>query len=278
MAETTYRLINTGFFHADGGSMFGATPRRAWQKRYPCDRDNRCVLAMRAGLVTTRCGRIIVIDNGVGFKQLDRLRHTSYQFFDLIDLCDELLRLGIAPENVTDVVLTHLHFDHCGHTTRYDSDGRAVPVFPAATCWVGRTQWENSLAPHPVEADSYFAENMDAIARAGLLRLIDADTDLCDDVRLRLFDGHTCGQIAPFIRTAERIVIFAGDVIPVAAQISPLWISGYDTHPLTSYNEKLRILEDAAAHGHVIVHYHDAHTPTSTIRKINNFFRIDGEK
>jgi glyoxylase-like metal-dependent hydrolase (beta-lactamase superfamily II) len=277
MAGTTVQLINTGFFYADGGSMFGATPRQAWSRRYPCDEQNRCLLAMRAGLVITGCGRIILIDNGVGDKQLGKLKKTSYRFFDLVDICEALKGLGVAPEQVTDVVLTHLHFDHCGATTRYEN-GQPTPVFREATCWASRAQWENSLSPTPLEADSYFHENIDAIAQAGKLRLIDSDCDLCEDVRLRLYDGHTPGQIAPYVRTDDRTVVFAGDVIPISAQVSPLWISAYDTHPLTSYYEKLRMLDEAAAEAQTIVHYHDACTSCSTVRKINNFFKVEREQ
>ncbi|MDR1601790.1 MAG: MBL fold metallo-hydrolase [Tannerella sp.] len=274
MTGTAVELINTGFFYADGGSMFGATPRQAWSRRYPADGQNRCLLAMRAGLVITGCGRIILIDNGVGNKQLEKLKNTSYRFFDLTDICEALKERGITPGQVTDVVLTHLHFDHCGATTRYEN-GQPAPVFPEATCWASRSQWENSLSPTPLEADSYFTENIDAVAQAGKLHLIDTDCNLCDDVRLRLYDGHTCGQIAPYVRTDDRTVVFAGDVIPVAPQVSPLWISAYDTHPLTSYCEKLRMLDEAAAGNQAIVHYHDAYTPCSTVRKINSFFKAD---
>jgi glyoxylase-like metal-dependent hydrolase (beta-lactamase superfamily II) len=274
MTETTFQLINTGYFYADGGSMFGATPRRAWSKRYPCDEQNRCCLAMHVGVVKTRCGRIIIIDNGIGFKQLDKLKHTSYDFFDLINLNDMLAMQGIALEDITDVVLTHLHFDHCGHTTQR-VNGRIIPTFPLATCWTTNRQWENSLNPNPLEADAYFPENMDAIAQAGQLRLIENDTNLCEDIRLCIFDGHTVGQIVPCVKTTDRTVIFVGDVIPISAQVSPLWISAYDTQPLTSYHEKIRILDQVATNCHLLVHYHDAYTPTTTVRKINNFYRID---
>lgn len=272
MPDTSIQLINTGYFYADGGAMFGATPRQAWSKRYPCDAQNRCLLAMRAGLVTTRCGRIILIDNGVGDKQLNRLKNTSYHFSDLVDLCDVLKKHGLTPDAVTDVVLTHLHFDHCGYTTRY-VNGVETPVFPNAACWVSHAQWANSLNPNPLEADSYFRENMNVIARSGKLQLIDSDCDLCPDVRLRLYDGHTCKQIAPYVRWAGRTVVFAGDVIPISAQVSPLWISAYDTQPLTSYYEKMRMLEEAAAEKQIVVYYHDACTPCSTVEKINHFFK-----
>jgi glyoxylase-like metal-dependent hydrolase (beta-lactamase superfamily II) len=274
MAGNTFQLINTGFFYADGGSMFGATPRTAWRRRYPCDEQNRCLLAMRAGLVITACGRTILIDTGVGSKQLDQLQPTSYRFFDLIDLRAALSERGIPPLQVTDIVLTHLHFDHCGDTTRYEN-GQIVPTFPSATCWVSQAQWENSLHPNPLEADSIFPENMEAIEKSGQLRLVHDACDICDGVQLRLYDGHTPGQLVPYVRTDESTVVFAGDVIPLAAQISPKWISAYDLYPLTSYYGKIRMLDEASANNQVIVHYHDAFIPCTTVKKFRNFFKID---
>lgn len=254
--------------------MFGAIPQKAWSRRYPCDEENRCVLAMHVGVVITGCGRTILIDTGVGDKQLEKLQATSYHFYDLVNLHDALRERGILPGQVTDIVLTHLHFDHCGYATRLEN-GQAAPAFPEATCWVSASQWENALHPHPLEADSYFPENMDAIAKSGKLRLIRADCDLCEGVRLRLYEGHTRGQIAPYVRTDDYTVVFAGDVIPIAAHIPPKWISAYDLNPLTSYDEKIRMLDEAAAGNQVIVHYHDAQTPCSTVKRINNFFKID---
>jgi glyoxylase-like metal-dependent hydrolase (beta-lactamase superfamily II) len=275
MAGISFQLINTGFFYADGGSMFGATPRTAWGRRYPCDDRGCCLLAMRVGLVRTEGGRVILIDTGVGNKQLDRLRHTSYRFFDLVDLCDALRERGLMPRQVTDIVLTHLHFDHCGDATRYDASGALVPTFPSATCWVSQAQWENALHPDPLEADSIFPENMEAIHQSGRLRLVHTACDLCDGVQLCLYDGHTQGQLAPYIQTGESTVVFAGDVIPIAAQVSPKWISAYDLYPQTSYHEKIRMLDQAAAHDQLIVHYHDAYTPCTTVKKIGHFFKTN---
>ena len=180
---------------------------------------------------------------------------------------------------MTDVVLTHLHFDHCGYTTyRHTvSDGTHTlrPSFPRATHWVGRAQWENFLHPHALEADSYFIDNMQAVADAGRIRLLDTDTQLCPGVRLRLFDGHTPGQLAAYITTPERTYVFAGDVVPLAASLSPLWISAYDTFPVTSYNEKLRMLDEAAREQQALIFCHDAYTKCCTLRKINDFYKPD---
>lgn len=275
MAVKSLHLINTGFFHADGGAMFGATPQSAWKRRYACDEQNRCVLAMHVGLVITGNGRIVLIDTGVGDKQLEQLGSTTYQFFDLVNLSEAIGRYGVMPEQVTDIVLTHLHFDHCGYVTKNEY-GRIIPSFPNATCWVSQSQWENAVRPNPLEIDSYFPENIAIIEQTGKLRLIHEDYELCEnEIILRIYDGHTVGQIVPFVQTEQFRVVFAGDVIPIAAQISPKWISGFDIYPLTSYYEKMRLLNEAAESNDVIVYYHDAYTPCATIKKINNFFKID---
>ncbi|WP_075967304.1 MBL fold metallo-hydrolase [Parabacteroides massiliensis] len=271
------QLIDTGFFHADGGAMFGAIPKTAWSRRYPSDEQNGCILAMRSVLVRDGNGRIILVDNGAGNKHLKQLSY--YKFFDLVDLKDELQSRGVACEDVTDVVLTHLHFDHCGYTTQKEvqPDGKHLlkMTFPNATHWVSRAQWENFLHPNALEADSYFIENMQAVCDSGKLRLIESDTTLCPGVDLRLFDGHTPGQIAPYITTSERTYVFAGDVIPLAASVSPLWISAYDTCPVVSYNEKIRMLEEATSKKQAIIYCHDAYTRCSTVKKVNDFFTVD---
>ena len=271
------QLIDTGFFHADGGAMFGAIPKTAWSRRYPSDEQNGCILAMRSVLVRDGNGRTILVDNGAGNKHLKQLSY--YRFFDLVDLKDELQSRGVACEDVTDVVLTHLHFDHCGYTTQKEvqPDGKHLlkTTFPNATHWVSRAQWENFLHPNALEADSYFIENMQAVCDSGKLRLIESDTTLCPGVDLRLFDGHTPGQIAPYITTSERTYVFAGDVIPLAASVSPLWISAYDTCPVVSYNEKIRMLEEATSKKQAIIYCHDAYTRCSTVKKVNDFFTVD---
>ena len=231
------QIINTGYFYADGGAMFGAIPKTAWSRRYPSDETNGCVLAMRSLLVSNVPEKVILIDNGAGTKHLRQLSY--YNFFDLVDLGEELHKRGISPGLVTDVVLTHLHFDHCGYSTlKNEETGEIYPAFPNATYWVSRKQWDNFLHPNALEKDSYFIENMKAIADNGQLRLIDTDTELCPDIDLRLFDGHTPGQIVPYIHTPEQTFVFAGDVIPLAASVSPEWISAYDTFPVTSYRKK----------------------------------------
>lgn len=274
LAQKTMQIAwwDAGKFYADGGAMFGAVPKTAWSRRYPSDGRNGCVLSMRCGLVLTGDGRRILIDNGVGDRHIGSLAY--YRFFDRKDVGEELMRRGVRVEEITDVVLTHLHFDHCGYTVRREPEsGRLVPAFPNARCWVGRAQWENFLDPHPLESGSYFPDDLLPVHSAGLLRLVDADTELAPGVRLRLFDGHTPGQLVPYVDLPERTVVFAGDVVPLAASVSPEWISAYDTQPLVSYREKIRLLEEAAQGRHLLVYGHDAYTPASEVKKAGRFYK-----
>jgi glyoxylase-like metal-dependent hydrolase (beta-lactamase superfamily II) len=268
----TVEWLDTGYFYADGGAMFGAIPKTVWRRRYPVNDRNQCVLAMRSVLVTADDGRIILIDNGAGNKRLEQFSY--YNFFNLADLNEMLAGRGIDPGQITDVALTHLHFDHCGYTTYTDDrSGKLRLSFPNATHWVSREQWENCLQPNPLEKDSLLIENIEPVADAGKLQLIDEDTRICREINLRLYGGHTPGQIVPYIRTPGRTVVFAGDVIPLAASVSPAWISAYDTFPVASCYEKIRLLEEAAMEKQAVIYCHDAYTPCTGIKKINNFYK-----
>lgn len=266
--------IDTGYFYADGGAMFGAIPKTSWSRRYPSNAQNGCVLAMRSLLIEAD-GRIILVDNGAGYKHLKTLSY--YQFFDLQDLHEALRKRGIEPTDVTDMVFTHLHFDHCGYTTLQDPQSDTLRLaFPNANHWVSRRQWENFRQPHPLEQGSYFPEDMELVETSGRLRLVEEEEmALTPHVRFRLFDGHTPGQIALYCDLPERTYLFAGDVIPLAAHLSLAWISAYDDAPLRSYEAKERMLAEAVAHKQAIIYCHDAHTCCSTVKRINHFYSKD---
>ena len=266
--------IDTGYFYADGGAMFGAIPKSSWSRRYPSNAQNGCVLAMRSLLIEAD-GRIILVDNGAGYKHLKALSY--YQFFDLQDLHEALRKRGIEPTDVTDMVFTHLHFDHCGYTTLQDPQSDTLRLaFPNANHWVSRRQWENFRHPHPLEQGSCFPEDMELVETSGRLRLVEEEEmALTPHVRFRLFDGHTPGQIALYCDLPERTYLFAGDVIPLAAHLSLAWISAYDDAPLRSYEAKERMLAEAVAHKQAIIYCHDAHTCCSTVKRINHFYSKD---
>lgn len=257
--------METGYFYADGGAMFGAIPKTSWSRRYASDGQNGCILAMRSLLVKAG-GRLVIVDTGAGEKHLRKLSY--YRFFKMRGIAEILQDKGYSPEDVTDVVLTHLHFDHCaGCTYRDTASGGLRVTFPKATHWVSRRQWENFCNPHPLERASYFEEDMKPVGDAGLLRLLDAPAVICQGVSLRFADGHTPGQIVPYISGGNGTVVFAGDVIPLLANISAGWISAYDLSPKDSYDSKMLLLEEAAAERQRIVFCHDAYTASSFVRK-----------
>lgn len=267
-------IIGTGFFYADGGAMFGSVPKTSWSKRYPADEHNGCVLAMRSMLIKTPCGRVILVDTGAGNKHLKLLSY--YRFFGLKDLRDELTERGVSATSVTDVVLTHLHFDHCGYVTVRNEDTNTLELaFPNAKHWVSDSQWQSFTHPHPLEKDSFMRENMDLTFEQGKLERLKDEKLLCPGVLLKLYGGHTQGQIVPYVDVPDRTYVFAGDVIPLAASVSPGWISAYDTCPLQSYDEKLRMLEPAAREKQALIFCHDAYTISGTVKKIGSFYKVD---
>jgi len=255
--------IEAGDFHVDGGAAFGVVPKRVWKKRYPCDEENFCKLNMRCLLVDTG-NKLILIDTGTGDKQLNYLKY--YGFKSIINFDTELARLGYSCLDVTDVVFTHLHFDHCGGTTRYNADKSKVElVFPNATHWVGATQWANFLNPNVREGDSYFPENMLPVQEAGKLQLVSANQFICPEVEIRLFNGHTVGQLVSYINAGSQTFVYVGDVIPLAANVPLAWISAYDTNPLMGMEEKKILLDEAAANNQILFFEHDAYTECCTI-------------
>jgi glyoxylase-like metal-dependent hydrolase (beta-lactamase superfamily II) len=271
-----FKLINTGNFYADGGAMFGAIPKVTWSRSYPSNERNLCVLAMHAGVVRTKDGHIIVIDPGVGKDRLDRSPAVYYRFHDTKDITQELYLTGISPKEVTDVVFTHLHFDHCGAAVQISASGAAEPVFRNAAHWVSRAQYESEKKPHPLEKDSFLPENTAVLEKAGLLRIVESTIRPFDSLRIELFDGHTLGQItATVIPENESAggILFPGDIIPLASHIIPERISAYDLYPALSYFGKINILEKAVKENRLVVYYHDAYKPCSHIRQSGKMYK-----
>ena len=265
--------IESGSFLADGGAMFGVVPKRVWQKRYLCNDDNFCTLMMRCLVIKTD-EKLIVIDTGTGVKQLEYLKY--YHFKDIADFDTELKKLGYSAAEVTDVIHTHLHFDHCGSSTRFNEDkSEIIPTFPNAAYWVGKAQWENFLNPNVREGDSYFAENMIPVEKAGRLKLVEKDMYICPEVEVRLFNGHTAGQLVPYIHFGAKTVVFTGDVIPFQAALPIAWVSAYDTFPITSMEEKERMLSEAAEKQQILFFEHDAYNECCTVQRVNGKYRVN---
>jgi glyoxylase-like metal-dependent hydrolase (beta-lactamase superfamily II) len=246
--------IETGYFRADGGVMFGAVPKKQWSRKYPADKNNMCVLSMRCLFLETE-NRRILIDTGVGDKQLSKLKF--YDFHNLKSVVDEIREIGFEPHEVTDVVLSHLHFDHCGASTVFDETQTIVPTFPNATYYVSRKQWDNYRNPSPFEAGAFFAENIEPVYEAGQICFVENDMDLTPDCRLKLFDGHTPGQIVVFFETDNEAFVYAGDVVPTSLNLLLGWLSAFDNCAVVAYREKERLLE--MCENRKFVFYHDAY-------------------
>jgi glyoxylase-like metal-dependent hydrolase (beta-lactamase superfamily II) len=250
-----YRILTTGFFHADGGAMFGAIPKRAWSRKYPADDRNSCILAMNCLLLWNE-SRVVVIDTGVGTKSLGTLAY--YEFFDRKNIADLVREAGFEPEQVTDVILSHLHFDHCGGCTYPDADGKLQVTFPQAIHHISKAQWANLLAPNDLEKDSYRVSDILPITEHGFLKLvIDAETELYPGLHLSSYDGHTPGQLVASFVSGNKQIIFAGDVVPTHAHLSDEWISAYDTHPLDSLAAKRRLKAGMEERPSRVIYYHE---------------------
>ena len=265
--------IEAGTFHVDGGAAFGVVPKKVWQKRYPCSEDNYCRVSMRCLLIDTGEKRILV-DAGTGDKQLEYLRY--YDFKGIINFDSELAKIGYSCSDITDVIFTHLHFDHCGGATRHNADKTNVElVFPNAMHWVAESQWQNFLNPNVREADSYFTENMMPIEKAGKLKLVEKNQFICTGVEVRIYNGHTVGQLVTYINNEKNTFVYVGDVIPLAANVPLAWISAYDINPIAAMAEKKILLDEAAEMKQIIIFEHDTYTECCTVVAQYNKHKVD---
>ena len=249
-------LIDCGVIKCDGGATFGVVPKVLWQKKYPCDEDNFCAFSMRSLVIDNGQQRILV-DTGTGTKQSDKF-FANNGVSNHHRMMPSLLEAGYQPKDITDVLLTHLHYDHCGGAVCYNDRGELVPAFPNATYWCSRTQWENYLQPNIREGSVYFPENMMPLQERGLLKLVDQEGDWYPGVSLRIFNGHTPGLLLPLIDYQQNKLFYVGDFIPLAANVPLAWVAAYDTSPLVSMEEKQLFLKEAHDQKYILVFQHDA--------------------
>lgn len=259
--------IETGFFSIDGGGMFGILPRKVWVSRYPVDGENRCPMGMRVFLADFG-ERKVLFDAGIGTTAVRGMEY--YRFHDVVDLRAAFNHLGVEPEMVTDVVLSHLHFDHCGGAVVQDSSGRFVPAFPRAVYWVGSRQRELAFNPSAWEEDSYAPFVVETLEASGQLRLISADMELFPGLRVALFQGHTDDQLVSFIETAEGTYVFGGDVVPTALHVMKLCVSAMDNSALVALDQKMRLLHEVVDRNACLLFYHDTRTMAVRLKRINN--------
>lgn len=265
--------IPTGNFKLDGGAMFGVVPKAIWNKVYPADDHNLIPLAMRC-LLIVEGDRKILIDNGIGDKQ-DEKFFSHYYLHGNDSLRVSLAEAGFSVEDITDMFLTHLHFDHAGGSVKRKNLGEGYELmFPNATYWISEPQWEWATHANPREKASFLKENILPIQESGQLRLFHENFELIPGVEIRLFNGHTQGQALPFIHYKGRTVVFMGDLIPTAAHIPIPYVMSYDTQPLISLTEKEDFLKEAADKKYILFFEHDIFMECCTVEPTEKGIRL----
>ncbi len=266
-------LLSDGIYRLDGGSMFGVVPRVLWEKKHLPDERNRVTLALNCLLL--RDGEhLVLVDNGMGGGWSEK----ELAIYGLErphgDLVEDLSRHGVDPGEITDVVLTHLHFDHAGGTVR-EEDGVARLVFPNARHWLQESNLRWAQKPTERDRVSYRADRWQLLLEdENRLRLVDGAQEILPQLRTLPVNGHTPGQQLVLIGDEKDRVLFAGDLVPFASQLRISWVMAYDLNPLLTLQEKREILARAASEDWLLVFEHDAEIPAARIRAENGNFAV----
>ena len=264
IGDYTLHPIDTGTFALDGGAMFGVVPRTLWERTNPPDPKNRIPLASRA-LLLVGGGRRILIDVGNGNKLGGKLAEIYAIDNSRATLEGSLRRHGVDPSEITDVVLTHLHFDHAGGSTVV-RNGRLEPVFPKATYYVQQDHW--NAAHHPTERDraSFFPDDFEPLHAHGVLRFTSGEGEILPGIRLRIVNGHTTALQCPIVSDGRTTLFYCADLMPTVSHVQLPWIMAYDLRPLVTLEEKRSVLRQAADEGWVLFFEHDPATAAGRVR------------
>ena len=266
--------IETGNLKLDGGAMFGVVPKVMWQKAYPADENNLCNWSMRCLLVVDGV-RKILIDNGIGHKQDEKwLKH--YYLNGDATLESSLSKIGESPNNITDVILTHMHFDHCGGSIKRNDDNTGFELaFPNATYWTSKKQYEWATKPNRREKASFLKENIEPIEKSGKLKLIEEEGEFIPNIDFKLYNGHTDGQVIPHIKIGDKTVVFMADLLPATAHIPMPWIMAYDTRPLLTLKDKERFFKEAIENNYILFFEHDINNEACTLQDTPKGVRVN---
>ncbi len=255
--------INTGHFKLDGGAMFGVVPKSMWNKINPADENNLCSWALRCLLIEDG-NRLILVDNGNGDKQ--DAKFFSHYYLHGDDTLDKSLdKYGFGKNDITDVFLTHLHFDHCGGSIERDGD-KLVPAFKNATYWSNKEHWDWAVYPNEREKASFLKENILPIEKSGRLQFIDVagavdgklgETSFTENISVRFVSGHTESMMLPQIKYKGKTIVFMADLLPSAGHIPIPFVMAYDMFPLTTLNEKKSFLKEAVEGNYILFFEHD---------------------
>ena len=273
--------IETGNFKLDGGAMFGIVPKSIWNKTNPADEKNLIDLGMRCLLIEDG-DRLILIDTGIGNKQDDKFFSFYYLFGDF-SLDISLAKHGFNRDDITDVFLTHLHFDHCGGAIKYNAEKDYLePAFKNATFWTNENHWDWAVNPNPREKASFLKENILPMHESGQLKMLSlpkvgedriTNTPLGFDVLY--VDGHTEKQMLPMITYKGKKIVFVADLIPTVGHIPLIYVIGFDTRPLITVEEKGKFLEEAVENDYILFFEHDSVHELATLKRTEKGIRLD---
>ena len=278
--------IDTGYFKLDGGAMFGVVPKTIWNKINPADENNLCPWAMRSLLIEDG-NRLILIDNGIGDKQSDKFFKHYYLHGDA-SLNSSLAANGFSPEDITDVILTHLHFDHCGGSVIKQND-KLLPAFKNAMYWSNQKHWNWAVYPNEREKASFLKENILPIQENGQLEFIKDGKQFennlpiqkfTENITVRFVDGHTESMMLPQINYNGKTIVFMADLLPSHGHIPIPYVMAYDMFPLTTLNEKKSFLNEAVINDYILFFQHDPVYECCTLHdtergiRPNEFLRI----
>jgi glyoxylase-like metal-dependent hydrolase (beta-lactamase superfamily II) len=263
--------IDTGYFKLDGGAMFGVVPKVIWNKLNPADANNLCTWAMRC-LLIEEGDRLILIDTGMGNKQSEKF-FGYYEPFGDHTLLSSIKDKGFSPADVTDVILTHLHFDHCGAAVSKEGEQLKL-TFPNAIYWSNEAHWNAAVSPNPREKASFLKENILPIQESGQLQFADENTIIAPFINIKLVNGHTDAMMIPHIQYKDRTIVYMADLIPSSFHLPISYVMGYDIRPLDCLQEKDDFLKRGLAEKHILFFEHDPHTECCTLESTDRGIRM----
>lgn len=269
--------IETGTFKLDGGAMFGVVPKTLWQKTNPADENNLCTWSMRCLLVEDG-NRLMLIDTGIGDKQTEKF-FSHYHLADTRTLEQSLNEKGFGLDEITDVFLTHLHFDHCGGAVKWNADRTKLEtVFKNATYWSTENHWEWATKPNAREKASFLSENILPLQESGQLKFVDRTgtftKNVFPNIDVLFVDGHTESMMIPHIHYQGKTLVFMADLLPSTGHIPLPYVMGYDTRPLLTLDEKEKFLEDAVTKEFVLFLEHDSVHECCTLQQTEKGVRL----